>query len=150
MEPAFWDSSSLVALCVKQNASPTAEAMNRQYSQVVWWAAPVEMRGAFSRLARMALLIPTEQVGAQVRLNELRSRWLEILPGPAIRDHAERLVDSFPLKAADALQLAAALAWSGNRIANRTSERPHRRPFLSGDARLLAAAEELGFLAVKA
>jgi len=141
MEPAFWDSSSLVPLCVNQKASPLTERLSLQYSKVVWWAASVEIRGAFSRLMRMGLLTANEVVGAQVRLGELRSNWHEILPAAALRDRAERLVDRFPLKAADALQLAAALAW--------TSHRPRRRAFVSGDAQLLAAADEMGFLAVK-
>jgi hypothetical protein len=108
---------------------------------VVWWAAPVEIRGAFARLVRMGQLSLNQQTGAQVRLAELRSKWREIFPDPSLREHAERLVDRFPLKAADALQLAAAVAWC--------SGRPRARAYISGDAQLLAAASELGFQAVE-
>ena len=41
---------------------------------VVWWAAPVEIRGAFTRLIRMGQLTSNQNVGAQVRLQGLRSR----------------------------------------------------------------------------
>jgi predicted nucleic acid-binding protein len=142
MEPAFWDSSSLVPLCVEQTATPIAEAMSRKYGMFVWWAAPVEVRGAFARLLRMGQLTSNGHVQAQVVLDELRAKWREISPGQALRDQAERLVDRFPLRSADALQLAAALAWC--------SGRPKGRAFISGDSQLLDAARQLGFQATRA
>lgn len=141
MEPAFWDSSALVPLCVQQLGTPAAQAMLQRYSIMVWWAAPVEIGGSFARLLRMGQLTSNQHVGAQVRLDRLRSQWREIAPNPSLRDQAERLLDRFPLKAADALQLAAALAW--------TSGRHRTRAFLSGDAQLLDAAAQLGFHAVR-
>jgi hypothetical protein len=89
----------------------------------------------------MRQLTSNEHVGAQVRLDRLRAQWHEISPAESLRDHAERLLDRFPLKAADALQLAAAMAWCGGR--------PRPRAFLSGDAQLLEAASQLGFRALK-
>lgn len=142
MEPAFWDSSSLVPLCVTQQGTPAAQALSQRYGMIVWWGAPVEIRGAFARLLRMGQLIPRRHVGAQVRLDELRSDWREVLPSDELRDRAEGLVDRFCLKAADALQLAAALAWC--------SGRPKGRVFISGDSQLLDAARQLGFQAVEA
>jgi len=140
MDPAFWDSSALVPLCVQQIPSPLAKSLSERYNMVVWWAAPVEIRGAFTRLIRMGQLTSNQNVGAQVRLQGLRSKWLEISPYPALRDRAESLLDRFPLKAADSLQLAAAILWS--------SGKPRGRVFLSGDMQLLQAAEALGFLAI--
>ncbi len=137
MEPAFWDASALVPLCVQQRASPKAEALSKRFGVVVWWAAPVEVRSAFARLIRMGELASTGHVHAQVILTQLRSKWREISPDPSLRDQAERLLDRFTLKAADALQLAAALAW--------TSGRPRARAFISGDTQLLEAARQLGF-----
>jgi predicted nucleic acid-binding protein len=137
MEAAFWDSSSLVPLCVTQPASPGAQALSQRYKMIVWWAAAVEIRGAAARLLRMGLLTSNQQVGARVRLEGLRSRWQEISPGPSLRDQAEQLLDRFPLKAADALQLAAALAWC--------SGSPRGRGFISGDVQLLDAARQVGF-----
>jgi uncharacterized protein len=134
MEPAFWDASALVPLCVKQQATPMAEALSKKYGVVVLWAAPVEVRGAFARLLRVGQLTSTGNVHALVVLAELRSKWYEIAPDPSLRDQAERLLDRFSLKAADALQLAAALAC-----------RPRARAFISGDAQLLEAARQLGF-----
>jgi predicted nucleic acid-binding protein len=71
----------------------------------------------------------------------MRSDWLEIDPSEPLREQAERLVDRFPLKAADAQQLAAALVWCLNR--------PKGRVFISGDSQLLDAAGQLGFHAVE-
>jgi predicted nucleic acid-binding protein len=71
------------------------------------------------------------------RLGELRTLWAQIDPSESLRDFAEGLPDRFALRAADALQLAAAYTW--------TMHRPAGRPFISGDKRLLQAAEDLGF-----
>jgi predicted nucleic acid-binding protein len=142
MEPAFWDSSSLVPLCVRQQATPVAQALSQRHSMNVWWGAPVEIRGAFTRLLRMRQLTSNEAVGARVRLDELRYKWREVFPGDELRDQAELLVDRFPLKAADALQLAAAMAWCLGR--------PKGRGFISGDRQLLDAAKQLGFQALQA
>jgi uncharacterized protein len=142
MEPAFWDSSSLVPLCIQQPSTQLAEALSQKYEIVVWWTAPVEIRSAFARLLRMGLLTSINMVQAQVTLEDLCINWREISPSEQIRDEAERLVDRFPLKAADALQLAAALAWCLGR--------PHGRGFISGDRQLLDAAKQLGFQARQA
>ena len=87
----------------------------------------------------MGQLTSNQHVGAQVRLDALRSRWREVAPDRALRSKAEQLLDRFPLKAADALQLAAALAW--------TSGKPQGRAFISGDAQLLQSARQLEFQA---
>jgi predicted nucleic acid-binding protein len=89
----------------------------------------------------MGQLTPNGRVQAQVVLDDLRSQWREIAPNPQLRDQAERLLDRFSVKVADALQLAAALAW--------TSGRPRARAFISSDAQLLDAAAQLGFEALR-
>jgi predicted nucleic acid-binding protein len=142
MEPAFWDSSSLVPLCIRQPSTQLAEALSQQYEIVVWWAAAVEIRGAFARLLRMGQLTSTEMVQAQVALGDLCINWREISPHEQIRNEAERFVDRFPLKAADSFQLAAALVWCLGR--------PKGRAFLSGDTQLLQTARQLGFQAIQA
>ncbi|MGB8261354.1 MAG: type II toxin-antitoxin system VapC family toxin [Terracidiphilus sp.] len=142
MEEAFWDSSALVPLCVQQQSTPVVQALAGRYLMVVWWSTPVEIRGAFARLVRMGQLTSNGPVGAQVELENFRSVWQEVPPSEELRAQAERLVDRFPLKAADAQQLAAALTWSFGR--------PRGRVFISGDAQLLDAARQLGFQAIEA
>ena len=60
-----------------------------------------------------------------------------IAPTDDVRRRAARLLASHPLRAADALQLAAALIWC--------EEQPHTETFVSLDERLCAAARKEGF-----
>jgi predicted nucleic acid-binding protein len=95
------------------------------------------MRGAFSRLIRMHQLMAAGHVAAQIELENFKSVWREVPPSEPLRGQAERLIDRFPLKAADAQQLAAAMVWCLGR--------PKGRVFISGDSQLLDAARQLGF-----
>mgnify|MGYP001548249582 CR=1 FL=1 len=142
MTPAFWDSSALVPICVRQQASPLVHRLLGRYEVVVWWATAVEVRSALERLLRLKELSATDHSGAERRLEQLRSVWTEIQPEKALRSDAERLLTRFPLRAADALQLAAAMTWA--------MDRPHGRAFISGDLALLEAAQRLGFQAIEA
>src|SRR3954453_21285983 len=142
MEPAFWDSSSIVPACVRQRASIRAKELTIRYRMVVSWFAPVEIRGAIARLLRMSDINPNDQVQALVLLDDLRSEWREVRPAEGLREKAEGFGERFPLRSADALQLASAWTWSQGH--------PHSRAFISGDARLLDAARQLGFEVVEA
>jgi predicted nucleic acid-binding protein len=141
VEPAFWDSSALVPLCVQKQASPMVRRLLRKHEIVVWWTTPVEMRSAFARLLRTGHLMPSEHTSAGQGLEQLRRGWRELQPTDQLRAEAEMLLDRFPLKAADTLQLAAALTWA--------SGKPRTHVFISGDAQLLQAARQLGFQAVQ-
>jgi predicted nucleic acid-binding protein len=99
------------------------------------------MRSAFARLTRMGQLNPAEHKAARVELDYLRSTWREMLPDDRVRHQAEELVDRFPLKAADAQQVAAALAWC--------EDTPSGRAFISGDVQLISAAHQIGFQAIQ-
>jgi predicted nucleic acid-binding protein len=137
---AFWDTSALVPLCVQQQPSATVRQLLKQYEIAVWWATPVEMRSAFERLSRMGQLTVPELGAAGARLEKLRRAWRELQPTEALRAQAEAFLMSYSLKAADALQLAAAWIWcSGN---------PQTYVFISGDGPLLEAARQAGFQTV--
>jgi len=140
--PAFWDSSALVPLCVHQQSSVAARRLLRQYSIVVWWSTSVEMRSAFERLLRMGQSTPAEHRGAITRMERLRRSWRELAPTEDLRAEAETLLGRFPLKGADALQLAAAVTWTGSQ--------PKGRVLISADTQLLDAARQLGFQTVSA
>ena len=81
----------------------------------------------------------TSASGRQVRkiLSRLAAEWTEIQPGNRLREGAERALLLHPLRAADSLQLAAALVWA--------NDRPSGRPFVCLDARLREAALKEGF-----
>lgn len=104
---------------------------------VAWWATAVEGRGAFIRLQREGLLSEAAFRVSCERLSALLSTSKEILPSGAVREIALQQLQRFPLRAADALQLSAALAWS--------KERPRGRWFVCDDRRLAAAATAAGF-----
>lgn len=140
MDPAFWDSSSLVPICIAQHPATPIRKLISRHDVVVCWCTPVEIRSAFARLVRTGELTAAEHSRAQRSLDVMRRSWREMQPTEALRAHAEALVDRFPLKAADSLQLAAALAWCG--------DSPQGRPFISGDRQLLLAASQLGFHAI--
>ena len=137
MKAAFWDTSVLVPLCVQQQPSPAVRELLERYDIAVWWATSVEMRSAFERLLRMGQLTPAEHTAAGMRLQKLRRGWRELQPAEALRTQAEAFLMSYPLKAADALQLAAAWTWCSGDVENCT--------FISGDAQLVEAARQVGF-----
>lgn len=142
MKPAFWDSSALVPLCVKQQASPTVRRLANQYSIVAWWSTPAEVRSAFARLLRSRDLTQAGLALAETSLNRLLTGWEEVRPDDRLRSQAEALLYQFPLSAADSFQLAAAVTWTGGN--------PRGRVFICGDARLLEAARQLGFQTIEA
>jgi predicted nucleic acid-binding protein len=75
---------------------------------------------------------------AEARLRQLERLWVEVEPTQTVRRQAERLVRLHPLRAADALQLAAALV--------ACHHEPGTLPFLTADERLAEAAQREGFL----
>ncbi|MGC2277109.1 MAG: hypothetical protein WA571_13930, partial [Candidatus Binatus sp.] len=70
-------------------------------------------------------------------VHEVASRWIEISDAATTRLHAERIVTDYPLRAADALQLGAAIvAADGD---------PHSLELVTLDGRLAEAARREGF-----
>ena len=135
--PAFWDSSALVPLCTNQATSHQAQVCYRRFSVVVWWSTVVEVRSAISRLRRNQEITDRDQQGADARLRLIGSGWREVIPDDKLRDLALEALDKHSLSAADALQLAAALTWCG--------QRPSRRTVITADQRLAEAARSAGF-----
>ena len=133
----FWDTSALVPLLAEEPATTAAQRLYGEQPAVVWWATPVECASAIARLERDAALTPAQVVEAFGRLDALRASWIEIEPGDEVREVARRMLRVHPLRAADALQLAA--AWLG------AERRPPSLPLVSLDERLRAAAAREGF-----
>jgi hypothetical protein len=134
---AFWDSSALIPLCIQEQNSSQARAFVKQFTPVVWWATSVEIHSAVARLYRSGDLSPATRQAALNRLVTLSQGWREVLPSDKVRDLAQDLLFLYSLRAADSLQLAAAMIWC--------QRRPTHRRFLSGDARLCEAASQSGF-----
>jgi predicted nucleic acid-binding protein len=134
---AFWDASALVPLCVGQSATPRAIALYKSYEAVVWWATPVEIASALARLLRMKQLDSSDWAKARHLAAALADAWFVIQPSDGLRAKATQLVDRYDLRAADALQLAAALEWC--------QDVPQGRVFLTADQKLREAAVLAGF-----
>jgi len=135
---AFWDTSALVPLCCFQPQSAQARQAARSYSrQVVWWGTVIEAVSSLNRLTRAGTLNAKESKQAFDRLDYLRKRWNEVQPTEEVRERAERLLRVHRLRAADALQLAAALVWC--------VDRPQGRALIGADGILLHAAGAEGF-----
>src|SRR5262249_28105069 len=131
-QAAFWDSSALVPLCVHEGTSRFAHSQLRKFLPVVWWGSLMEIHSAIARQHRLGKLSVPEKQRALSQLEILNRGWREILPGDDLRHSARRLLDAHELRAADSLQLAAALTWC--------QQRPSRRDFVSSDERLSKAA----------
>ena len=111
----FWDASALVSLCADEPASRTAHALlTEDPSITVWWGTPVECWAAFARRRREGLLDVAGEEAARSLLRTLQESWSEVQPSEEVRSHAARLLRLHPLRALDALQLAAALVWAGS------------------------------------
>ena len=134
----FWDSSAVMPLLVKEQLSALrAGQAADDPGMTVWWASRVECASALNRLRRDGALDEQGLDRALSRLDALAERWYEVLPVPEVRARALRLLRVHPLRAADALQLAAALVATG--------EDPSVLPFLTSDDRLRDAARKEGF-----
>jgi uncharacterized protein len=108
----FWDASALIPLCLQERQSTALKRLAQEdESLAVWWGSSVECLSAFARLRREAVLSETEEEQACLILRALQGALTEIEPTPAVREQAGRVLRLHPLRAADALQLAAALVW---------------------------------------
>lgn len=136
----FWDTSGIVPLLLEQPATArVTELLASDPEMVVWWGTPVECASAVARLRREDRLSPSEEQRTLALLERFRSSWNEILPAEEVREEAGRLLRVHPLKAADALQLAAACLWA---------PRPVDAPLVTFDERLARAARLEGFRVV--
>jgi uncharacterized protein len=136
----FWDSSAIVPLILDEpNATRVQELLERDEQMAVWWSTPVECWSALERSQR------AQRIGADVveeanrLLDALRSAWFEVAPSEEVRMQARRLLRIHRLRAADALQLGAALVWAG---------RWAEGEFVSFDERLREAAHLEGLALV--
>ena len=141
MISAFWDASALIPLCVLEPTTSVTELLATQHERVVWWGTLVEIRSAIARRYRSGLLDDVNRRAALGRLIALCRSETEVAPSPELRELATNLPDQYALRAADSLQLAAALAWC--------QRKPAGRVFICGDLRLAEAAAQAGFTVIR-
>ena len=108
----FWDTSAIVPLCVQEPTSTlVTDVLIGDEDMVVWWGTRTECISALTRQVREGTLTPLDERNARYVLHTLSQSWTEIQPSETLRKTAEQLVALHPLRAADALQLAAAFLW---------------------------------------
>jgi predicted nucleic acid-binding protein len=106
----FWDSSALLPLFIDEPTRDRLIALLDSDDEVLsWWGTPLEIASALARREREDLLTADQVSETLAALNTLAAGWHEIVPTDAVRRTAERLLRTHPLRAADSLQLSAAI-----------------------------------------
>jgi hypothetical protein len=115
----FWDASAIVPLLVTEETSALLQPVaQRDPDMLAWWGSAVECASALARLERDAALDAAAAQVAFRRLTQIASTWHEIEPSELVRENAVRFLRVHSLRAADALQLAAAFVASERRPAS--------------------------------
>lgn len=139
----FWDASAVVPLLVAEPATAAMRALARKDpDMLVWWATEVECASALARLERDGALDEAAAARAFHRLTQLAGGWHEVEPSEALEEAAVRFLRVHPLRAADALQLAAAFIAA--------ERRPSSLEVVTLDDRFAGAARKEGFVLVEA
>lgn len=134
----FWDSSALVPVLFPETRSADLHALlvgDREFT--IWWGTPVECQSAIYRRHRDLPLPPHLLEGGLNRLQAIVEGADAVAPTDEVRRRAGRLLAAHPLRAGDALQLAAALVWC--------EELPVGESFVCLDDHLRDAARREGF-----
>jgi predicted nucleic acid-binding protein len=133
----FWDSSAVVPLVIDEPTSRALDDAFRSGAMVVWWGTLVEVSSALARREHAGRLSASNSTQGVSLLQDLAAAWQEISPTDAIRRSAQRLLRVHALRAADSLQLAAALTAAAGE--------PSGVEFVCLDSRLRHAAAREGF-----
>src|ERR1700681_2389577 len=106
----FWDASAIISLLADEpTRGRLLELLDEDPQVLAWWGTPVEIASALARREREKLLSADELSAPFAPTRQLANSWHEIVPSDSVRRTAERLLRTHPLRAADSLQLAAAL-----------------------------------------
>ena len=138
----FWDASAIVPLLMTETSTKSLQGLAAADPAIlVWWATQVECASAIARLERDGALDPPAVIEAFDRLKRLAGGWHEVDPSDAVREAAVRFLRVHPLRAADALQLAAAFIAA--------ERRPSSLEIVALDDRLAGAARKEGFVLIQ-
>jgi uncharacterized protein len=139
----FWDASALIPLLIDEpTRAPLLKLLEEDSEILAWWGTTVEIASALARREREKLLAAEEVEAALATAHQLADSWHEIVPSTSVRRTAERLLRTHPLRAADSLQLAAALVAADHD--------PTTLELVCLDARLATAARREGFRVIDA
>jgi len=134
----FWDTSALLSHLARQSGKDLVTPVLQGDSDIaVWWGTYTELVSGACRLYRETAIDGNGLTALLTDFGRVIGPALEIEPIEAVRVTAARLLRTHVLRAGDALQLAAALAWS--------DFKPQGMGFVSLDKRLREAALKEGF-----
>ena len=137
----FWDTSAIIPLLIDEPVrGHLLQLLENDPLALVWWVTPVDIASALARREREKILAASEVTAALTTMQQFASRWHEIVPSDAVRRTAQRLLRTHALRAADSLQLAAALVAADNN--------PASLDIVCLDARLGGAARREGFAVI--
>lgn len=106
----FWDTSAIVPLLIDEPPTDAArELVAADPVVVVWWGTYVEASSAISRRQREGSATPEVAAAATAQLDVLQAAWSVVEPSDEVARLACRMLRLHPLRAADSLQLAAAM-----------------------------------------
>ncbi len=111
--------------------------LERDPEVALWWGAPIECASVLMHARRQERISLADFQKSQALIDHLRARAVEVQPTEAARARALRILSVHALRAAGALELAAALIWC--------QERTHGVSFVSVDEPLRLAAALEGF-----
>ena len=134
----FWDASAVVPLLMTEGTTKALQGLAvADPVMLVWWGTEVECVSALARLERDGALDAPAAIEAFNRLKRLADGWHEVDPSDGVREAAVRFLRVHSLRAADALQLAAAFVAA--------ERRPSSLEVITLDERLASAARKEGF-----
>lgn len=140
---SYWDTSALFMVFASQRRSTEMRVLAGEDTEpATSWLTTVETWAGLARLVREEVLTPAEAQTARAKLDEFRATATEVGVSGRLRDLVEIVLQAHPLRAGDAIHLAAALLWA--------KEDPEGLNFICLDDCLREAASREGFTVLPA
>ncbi len=137
----YWDSSAIIPLLVGGNSSPhVRDLIATDPAIATWWGTAIECVSALARLERDGVMTSTAFGRSLARVRRALTMWTEVQPSDDVREQAIRLLRVHSLRAADAIQLAAAIVAA--------EFQPGTLEFVTLDKNQATAADKEGFLVI--
>lgn len=109
----FWDTSAVVPLLVSEpNSTAVIERLRADPIGTYSWLTPTELTSALARREREGSLTRSGTAELERRAERLLASWAQVELSDRVRRTARRLLHAYPLRSADALQLASAIELS--------------------------------------
>jgi len=135
---AYFDSSALVKLYVRESGRPEVLRLLRKHEIVASAILPIEVRGALRRRAAENSIDNSRLPAALQQMAADRMQWALLAVSKEVLDRAEQIVARHAARTLDAIHIASAQEFEARLRAE--------VPFVSADRRQAEAAEAAGLL----